>query len=103
MYRTTKIFVKEDTRLGRYFADMSEKTNNLYNVCMFYIRQVMTGVKKTIKTENEQHVFDIIEQSLPGINKIKDTTYEKNLAKGEIPAFHKEHYHRHMPTEKSGS
>ena len=100
MYRTTKIFVKEETRLGRYFADLSGKTNNLYNVCMFYIRQVMTGVTKTVRTENEQHVFDMIAQFLPGINKIKDTTYEKNVAKGEIPAFPKEHYHRQMPTEK---
>ena len=82
MYRTTKIFVKEETRLGRYFADLSGKTNNLYNVCMFYIRQVMTGIKKTVRTENEQHVFDVIEQALPEINKIKEQTYEKQIGKG---------------------
>ena len=97
MYRTTKIFVKEETRLGRYFADMSGKTNNLYNVCMFYTRQVMTGVKKTVKTENEQHVFDVIAQALPEINKIKEQTYKNKLAKGEHPTSPQ---YRTFPTEE---
>ena len=84
-YRTYQFHISKGDELFNYCDTMCFNSKNLYNVTNFYIRQIMTGVKKdkSLQSQNEKEVFSIIKGSLTPMNDTKTQTYEKDLKKYE--------------------
>lgn len=84
-YRTYQFHISKGDALFEYCDTMCFNSKNMYNVTNFYIRQIMTGVKKDkpLLSENEKEVFTMIQNSLPTMNQIKQDTYEKECLKYE--------------------
>ena len=84
-FRTYQFHISKGDALFEYCDTMCFNSKNLYNVTNFYIRQIMTGVKKdkSLQSENEKEVFRIIEKTLPLMNQVKEETHEKELLKYE--------------------
>lgn len=82
-YRTYQFCVSQNHELFGYFDELCFNSKNLYNVTQFYIRQVMSGVKKdkSLRHENEKEVLKLIQACLPQLNEIKQTTHEKKCLK----------------------
>ena len=55
--------------------------NNMRNVANFYIRNLMTGLKKdpSVRTPNETYVIKTVEGSIPGINEDLRQKYERKV------------------------
>lgn len=72
-YRVVKFEVDKKNKLYSYFDDCAQKAKNLYNTTNFYIRQVMTGIKKapSERQANEVAVLECIEESLPKMNAVR--------------------------------
>lgn len=84
-FRSYQFNISKSKDLFQYCDDMCFKSKNMYNVTNFYIRQIMTGVKKdkSLQSENEKEVFKMIQNSLIPMNNTKIETYEKKLFKYE--------------------
>lgn len=89
MYNAITIEVDNKNKLFSYFEDMCKKSKNLKNVSNFYIRQLMTGLKKedSNKQENEKEVISIVEKSILKANSKKQENLIKRLEKLESSAF----------------
>ena len=103
MYKANKFRIKKkDTELYVYCQEICHKYKNMYNVTNFYIRQVMTGIKKpeSERQPNERKVLEMVEKHLPGYNKIKYNTYLRNKAKAarEGKSFTKKIHEVQYPT-----
>ena len=78
MFRANKFRIKKkDTELYVYCQEICHKYKNMYNVTNFYIRQMMTGIKKpeSERQPNEREVLEMVEKYLPGYNKIRYNSY----------------------------
>lgn len=77
---TQKIINQNDEQL----EDICKKSNNLYNVTNYYIRQCYTGYKKIQNEEkltaNEEEVINIIEQTLPKLDEISKNNMKTKIA-----------------------
>lgn len=99
MYHTAVFDVyNEGTTSGlfEYFDRLTAGAKCMYNVANFYIRQIMTGLKKepAKRTPNEQKVIDKVERYLPAINAKREISSARRAAKGKKPLKSFE-----MPTE----
>ena len=73
--------------LFQYFERLTAGAKCMYNVANFYIRQLMTGLKKapSDRTPNEQEVIDKVTKYLPLINEKRRLSSEKRVEKGGKP------------------
>ena len=83
MYNAIMIEVTKEHELYEYFKSCCEKSKNLKNVANFYIRQVMTGIKKpeNERQQNEKDILKIVEETIPKVNERKQENLQKKLAK----------------------
>ena len=80
MYTSKRFRItRKNSLLYQYCKELSHNYKNMYNVANFYIRQVMTGVKKSVseRQSNEKEALDIIERYLPKYNDIRRQIYIK--------------------------
>lgn len=82
-FKTGKYEVDKSNPLFDYCQEMCGNAKKLYNVTNYYIRNVMTGVKKEAdkRTSNEVEILTIIENALPAFNKTRKNTLAKKIAK----------------------
>ena len=84
MYHVECIDIHKDDILFSYADRASLCANNMYNVANFYIRNLMTGLKKEIRlrTENENFVIGTVTGSISGINDSLRDKYERKVRRG---------------------
>ena len=77
--RTLQFRIKKGDDLFDYCDDMCFKSKNIYNVGMFHLRQLMTGLKKdkVLIQKLESEVIHKVESSLSELNDIKEREHEK--------------------------
>ena len=70
MYHVGSINIKEDDPLFAYLDYACLCANNMYNTANFYIRNLMTGLKKAVaaRTGNEKDVIASVAGAVPEIN-----------------------------------
>ena len=70
MYHVELINIKEDDQFFAFCDDVTNKAKNMYNVANFYIRNVMTGIKKdqASLTANEVEVLNVVSESINALN-----------------------------------
>ena len=70
MYRDKVIIVNRKSELYSYFVKMCTNSKNLKNVTNFYIRQCMTGLKKSpeLRQPNETEVLHYVFTNVSKIN-----------------------------------
>ena len=68
MYHTEVIDISREHALFAYADAYTRYANNMYNTANYYIRNLMTGLKKDIPTPNEASVIGIIRDTVPKIN-----------------------------------
>ena len=75
MYHVTQYLIHPEDNLFPYCEKMSKLANNMYNVALYYMRQVMTAMDKIANNEplqdNEKAVLKEIEDNLPKMNAIR--------------------------------
>ena len=83
MYHVECIDIHKDDILFSYADRASLCANNMYNVGGFYIRNLMTGLKKDIgvRTENENFVIGTVTGSISGINHSLRDKYDRKVRK----------------------
>ncbi len=66
MYRTVKYEINEDHEMYGYCKLVCSRFKNMYNVSNYYIRNVMSGIKKPVQelTSNEKEVLDTVKYYL---------------------------------------
>lgn len=66
MYRTVKYEISENHEMYGYCRLVCSRFKNMYNVSNYYIRNVMTGIKKPVQelTSNEKEVLDTVKHYL---------------------------------------
>lgn len=66
MYRTVRYEINENHEMYDYCRLVCNRFKNMYNVANFYIRNVMTGIKKPLNelTSNEKEVLDTVRHYL---------------------------------------
>ena len=81
MYHVECIDIHKNDPLFPYLDRASLCANNMYNVSNFYIRNLMTGLKKdpSLRTENERAVIDTVPGSICGINERLREKYELKI------------------------
>lgn len=82
-YRTLQFQIKKGDDLFDYCDDLCFKSKNIYNVGMFHLRQLMTGLKKdkALVQKLEAEVIQKVESSLSELNDIKEREHEKKNKK----------------------
>ena len=82
-YRTLQFRIKKGDELFDYCDDLCFKSKNIYNVGMFHLRQLMTGLKKdkALIQTLEAEVIQKVESSLSELNDIKEREHEKKNQK----------------------
>ena len=92
-YRIVRKEIKLNDKEAPKLKDVCSKSNNIYNVTNYYIRQLYFGTKKLKEgkplTQNEQEVFDlfcearqilyIVNEALPKLDKISKNGIEKKI------------------------
>ena len=70
MYHSTFIDIRPGDEFFVFSDNACACSNNMLNVTNFYIRNLMTGLKKSPseRTENEVKVIETVNGSIPGIN-----------------------------------
>lgn len=70
MYHSTFIYIRPGDEFFAFSDNACACSNNMLNVTNFYIRNLMTGLKKSPseRTENEVRVIETVNGSIPGIN-----------------------------------
>ena len=83
MYRDKVIIVSKKNELYSYFSKMCMNSKNLKNVTNFYIRQCMTGLKKSpeLRQPNETEVLHYVFTTISKLNDIRMNTYNKKVNK----------------------
>ena len=78
MYHVECIDIRKNDPLYPYLDRASLCANSMYNVSNFYIRNLMTGLKKdpSMRTVNERAVIDTVSGSISGINEKLREKYE---------------------------
>jgi len=81
MYHVECIDIHKNDPLFPYLDRASLCANNMYNVSNFYIRNLMTGLKKdpSLRTENERAVIATVSGSISGINEKLRGKYELKI------------------------
>lgn len=84
-YRTYSFRINKDEAIFSYCDEMCFNAKNLYNVSNYYIRQCFSGLKKTeaCRHKNEKEVLNIIKDTIPTLNQIRQETYDDKVAKGK--------------------
>ena len=82
-YRIVRKEIKLNDKEAPKLKDICSKSNNIYNVTNYYIRQLYFGTQKLkngkILTQNEQKVFDIVNEALPKLDEISKNGIEKKI------------------------
>ena len=83
MYHVECIDIHKDDPLFPYVDRACLCANNMYNVSNFYIRNLMTGLKKDERgrTANEAFVIKTVSASIPGINDSLREKYDRKVRK----------------------
>ena len=83
MYHMESIDVRAGDRSFLYFDTACACANNMLNVANFYIRNLMTGLKKPVpeRTANERDVIETVNGSVPEVNRILDEKYASKVKK----------------------
>ena len=83
MYHVECIDIHKDDPLFPYVDRACLCANNMYNVSNFYIRNLMTGLKKDERgrTANEAFVIKTVSGSIPGINDSLREKYDRKVRK----------------------
>ena len=78
MYHSTFIDIRPGDELFAFSDNACACSNNVLNVTNFYIRNLMTGLKKSPseRTENELKVIETVNGSIPGINTALKEKYD---------------------------
>lgn len=85
--RTWKITInpkkKKDAVFCQYLLDSTTDARRMYNTANFYIRNTMTGIKKSpeLRTPNEIEVLHHVFTGIQKANKARDRKYQKDLEK----------------------
>ena len=86
-YHIIRNEILPNEKICSYFDEVCSKSNNLYNVTNYYIRQLYIGTKKknTNKplTPNEQEIFDIVTNALPLLDEISVNNIKTKISKLE--------------------
>lgn len=92
--RTVRYFVEKNDPAWAVCDDLTFKAKNLYNVVNYWIRQVMSGIKKKPEERyaGEQEVLALYEKHLSQINKKRKDEFDakgiRYTKKGELLVFH---------------
>ena len=83
MYHVECIDIHKGDPLFLLLDRSSLCANNMYNVSNFYIRNLMTGLKKALpeRTANESLVIETVASSIPGINESLRQKYDHKVEK----------------------
>ena len=83
MYHVECIDIHKGDPLFLLLDRSSLCANNMYNVSNFYIRNLMTGLKKALpeRTANESLVIETVASSIPGINESLRQKYDRKVEK----------------------
>ena len=78
MYHSTFIDIRPVDELFAFSDNACACSNNMLNVTNFYIRNLMTGLKKSPseRTKNEVKVIEAVNGSIPGINAALKEKYD---------------------------
>ena len=85
--RTWRIMInpkkKKDAVFCQYLLTSTTDARRMYNTANFYIRNTMTGIKKSpeLRTPNETEVLHNVFAGIQKANKARDTEYQKDLGK----------------------
>lgn len=85
--RTWKITIspkrKKDAVLCNYMADTTTDARCMYNAANFYIRNTMTGIKKSpeLRTSNETEVLHYVFTGIQKANEEADARYARQLGR----------------------
>ncbi len=81
MYHVECIDIRKNNALFGYSDRACLCANSMYNVSNFFIRNLMTGLKKDTRerTENERYVIGIVASSISGINEQLQAKYELKI------------------------
>ena len=76
MYHAEVIDISREHALFAYADAYTRYANNMYNTANYYIRNLMTGLKKDVPTPNEASVIGIVRKAVPEINVSLRKKYE---------------------------
>ena len=86
-YHIIRKEILPNEKICSYFDEICSKSNNLYNVTNYYIRQLYIGTKNKNNnqqlTPNEQEVFDIVTNALPLLDEISVNNIKTKISKLE--------------------
>lgn len=96
---------QKDSVFCQYFLTNTTDARRMYNTANFYIRNTMTGIKKSpeLRTPNEVEVLHDVFTGIQKANKAKDSKYQKDLEKynkGLLDKQPKKPKHFPYPTTK---
>ena len=96
---------QKDSVFCQYFLTNTTDARRMYNTANFYIRNTMTGIKKSpeLRTSNEVEVLHDVFTGIQKANKARDIKYQKNLEKynkGLLDKQPKKPKHFPYPTTK---
>lgn len=91
MYRTVRYEISETHEMYGYCKLVCSRFKNMYNVANFYIRNVMTGIKKPLKelTSNEKEVLDTVRHYLELNNASMNSKNKKPKKQLKLPTEEK--------------
>ena len=83
MYHVERIDIRKDHALFTYADRAAACANNVYNVTNFYIRNLMTGLKKegSLRTINEAGVIRDVAEGIALANAHNEEVYRKSTMK----------------------
>mgnify|MGYP000285133954 FL=1 len=75
---------QKDSVFCQYFLTNTTDARRMYNTANFYIRNTMTGIKKSpeLRTPNEVEVLHDVFTGIQKANKAKDSKYQKSSRDG---------------------
>ena len=87
MYRTVRYEINENHEMYDYCRLVCSRFKNMYNVANYYIRNVMTGIKKPLKelTSNEKEVLNTVRHYLELNNASMNSKSKKPKKQLKLP------------------
>lgn len=91
MYRTVRYEINESNEIYGYCKLVCSRFKNMYNVSNYYIRNVMTGIKKPVQelTSNEKEVLDTVRYYLEVNNASINRKTKKPKKQMKLPTAEK--------------
>lgn len=91
MYRTVRYEINEDHEMYGYCRLVCSRFKNMYNISNYYIRNVMTGIKKPVKelTSNEKDALDTVRYYLEVNNASINRNTKKPKKQMKLPTAEK--------------